>query len=409
LVESRTGYKKQISFYYDSEFIKAGIDIAPLSASIFSIAAQRGLPIYPEKDKAFEGLPAFISDSLPDHWGNSVFNEWAKKHGKRQRDLSSLDRLAYIGSRGMGALEFRPPAFPDNEVPFKVQIKELTALAQDVLKNAGNFKTNLSENLQIESLFKVGTSAGGRRPKAVINFNPATGDCYSGQVYMARDGFIPMIIKFDEHSGIPTTLIEYSYWLLAQAAGLNMMPSILWKSGDESHFLTQRFDRKGAEKLHIQTLAAMMPNATSYEELFLVANKLGIAPEEFEMLFRQMILNILTGNVDDHSKNFSFIMNASGEWHIAPAYDFTFAVDPSAPGYINRHSLTLNGTNEHFTKRDLLSISRAFSIKRAEAILDEVMPVVQNYRRYAKQAGVPEEWTLKIEAEIADRIADCLG
>lgn len=404
LVESRAGYGKQICFYYDPEFVKAGIDIAPLSASVSSVAAQRGLPIYPEKDKAFEGLPAFIADSLPDHWGNSVFNEWAKKHGIRQRDVSALDRLAYIGSRGMGALEFRPPAFADQERPFKVEINQLTDLAQEVLKNSGKFSANLSENLQIESLFKVGTSAGGRRPKAVININLETGDCYSGQVAMHRDGFTPMIIKFDEHSDIPTTRIEYSYWLMAQASGLNMMSSRLWESGDDTHFLTQRFDRRADEKLHIQTLAAMMPSASSYEDMFLVANRLGVDLEELEMLYRQMVLNVLTGNVDDHSKNFSFIMNSSGHWHIAPAYDFTFTVDPSAPGYMNRHSLTVNGTNEHITKEDLLSIAHAFSIKRAGAIIDEIIPIIQNYRQYALQADVPEEWILTIEEEIAERI-----
>lgn len=404
LVSSKKGYKDQIVFYYDSTFVRSGYDIAPLRASIKGVAALRSLPIYPEEEKIFGGLPSFIADSLPDHWGNVVFSEWAKVNNIKKKNLSALDRLAYIGRRGMGALEFVPPMAEAMETPFKVEITKLAALAQTALEEAKGFHATFSPTLAIESLFKVGTSAGGRRPKAVINLNLLTGECYSGQVATPLADFTPMIIKFDEGIDVPTTRIEYSYYLMAKAVGLNMMPSRLYECEDKVHFLTERFDRRDNEKIHIQTLAAMWPTASSYEDLFEVAKRLGINHEEMQMLFLQMVMNVLGANVDDHSKNFSFIMDKSGEWHISPAYDFTFTVDPSAPFYVNRHSMTINGSNQDITATDLLKVAAQYDIKSAEAIIDKAKEVVSDYRRYATEAKVPESWIKKIESEILERL-----
>ena len=264
LVTYKEKYNEKVCFYYDVEFLKRGLDIAPLRASINSQSVKSGLPVYADNDKLFGGLPSFIADSLPDHWGNKVFNEWAKLHNISTRNLSALDRLAYIGRRGMGALEFLPPMAEDMERSFKVEIADLYRLAQATLDEARRFKTELQPDLMIESLFKVGTSAGGRRPKAIINLNPETNECYSGQVATPIEGFIPMIIKFDEHLDMPTTRIEYSYYLMAKDAGLKMMPSRLLEGETSTHFLTERFDRVGNTKVHTQTLAVMNPFANSY-------------------------------------------------------------------------------------------------------------------------------------------------
>lgn len=404
LVSTKKGYKNQICFYFDRDFITLGFDIAPLRASTKAPAAQNGMPIYPETDKMFGGLPSFIADSMPDRWGNTVFNEWAKAHNIRQKDLTALGRLAYIGRRGMGALEFVPPTNADIEKPFKVEIIQLSKLAQKALSEAKNFHTILSPDFAIESLFKVGTSAGGRRPKAVINLNSETGECYSGQVPTPMAGFTPMIIKFDEHGDVPTTRIEYSYYLMARAAGLNMMPSRLIETGDETHFLTERFDRRNDEKIHIQTLAAMCPNSNSYENLFDTAMKLNLSPKEMQHLYNQMVMNVVAANVDDHNKNFSFVMGKDGIWHSAPAYDFTFTVDTSAPHFINRHCLTINGENQNISRADLVAVAKRYNIKSADAIIDKSIGIVRNYRKFAAEANVPEEWIKKIEAEIDDRL-----
>lgn len=407
LVTYKERYTEKICFYFDHGFLKYGYDIAPLRASINSSSVKNGLPIFAETEKIFGGLPSFIADSLPDHWGNKIFNEWAKIHNIRTRSLSALDRLAYIGRRGMGALEFLPPAAEDMERPIRVEISELYKLAYSALKEAKSFKTEANPDLLIESLFKVGTSAGGRRPKAIININMDTKECYSGQVPTPMDGFVPMIIKFDEHSDVPTTRIEYSYYLMAKEAGLKMMPSYLMEGENAAHFMTERFDRKENKKIHIQTLAAMNPFADSYEELFDTACRIGIIPSEQKQLFLLTVLNVMGCNVDDHNKNFSFLMGDDGIWHSAPAYDYTFSVDPSAPGYINRHSMTINNKNSDINRSDLLELGKQYNIKGADSIIEKVTNVVAIYERYAEKAGINQVWTKKIKEEINYRI-DCI-
>lgn len=405
LVSVGKGYGQQICFYFDPGYAKSRLDIAPLRAPLSGINVGRGLPVYPEDGKEFGGLPSFIADSMPDHWGNVVFAEWAKARHIRNKDLSPLDRLAYIGRRGMGALEFVPSASSEMETPFKVEIAELSRLAQMALNEAKNFHAVICPDFTIESLFKVGTSAGGRRPKALINVNAGSGECYSGQVPTPLPGFVPMIIKFDEHGEIPTTRIEYSYYLMAREAGLKMMPSELIYGKNEVHFLTERFDRRGSGKIHVQTLAAMSPQASSYEDLFEAAMRIGIVPAEMKQLFRQMVMNVAAGNVDDHIRNFSFMMERDGIWHVSPAYDFTFTVDTSGPFYVNRHSMTVNGRSQNITRADLLELAARYGIKEAAAIIEAACEAVRNYRQYAVQAGVPELWTGRIEEEIDGRIA----
>lgn len=393
LVETGSGRNRQICFYFDSAFVRCGLDIAPIRASISGVAAQKGMPIYPEKNRLFGGLPSFIADSMPDNWGHLVFSQWAKVHNISMKNITALDRLAYIGRRGMGALEFVPPTSAEMETSFKVEIDQLSGLAQTMLKQAKDFKTQLSPDLIVESLFRVGTSAGGRRPKALINVNIESGECYSGQVATELPGFTPMIIKFDEHIDLPTTRIEYAYYLMAQEAGLRMMPSRLLEGKDSVHFITERFDRYGTEKLHVQTLAAMNPDSTSYEDLFTVARKLGLPQNDLKQLFLQTAMNFMAANVDDHNKNFSFIMDRNGKWRVAPAYDFTFTVDPSAPSYVNRHCMTLNGKDHDVSDKDLLELATSFDIKGSRKILDTAREAVENFTEHAKTAGLTPEVT----------------
>lgn len=393
LIETGTGRNRQICFYFDPDFVRSGLDIAPLRASIKGVVAQKGMPVYPEKDRLFGGLPSFIADSMPDNWGHLVFSQWAKAHNISMKNITALDRLAYIGRRGMGALEFVPPTSAEMETSFKVEIDQLSGLAQTMLKQAKDFKTQLSPDLIVESLFRVGTSAGGRRPKALINVNIESGECYSGQVATELPGFTPMIIKFDEHIDLPTTRIEYAYYLMAQEAGLRMMPSRLLEGKDSVHFITERFDRYGTEKLYVQTLAAMNPDSTSYEDLFTVARKLGLPQNDLKQLFLQTAMNFMAANVDDHNKNFSFIMDRNGKWRVAPAYDFTFTVDPSAPSYVNRHCMTLNGKDHDITTDDLLRLATSFDIKGGSKLVEAAHAAVENFAEHARTAGLTPEVT----------------
>lgn len=213
-----------------------------------------------------------------------------------------------------------------------------------------------------------------------------------------------MIVKFDEHSEIPTTRIEYSYYLMAKDAGLHMMPSHLMEGEQTAHFLTERFDRRDGKKVHVQTLAAMRPSADSYESLFDTACRIGILPAELKQLFLLTVMNVLGGNVDDHNKNFSFLMHDDGVWHVAPAYDFTFSVDPSAPGYVNRHSMTITNKNSGIERGDLLELARRYNIKEADTLIEKAIGVVSNYEYYAQQAGVSGYWLQKIKEETGYRI-----
>ena len=216
-----------------------------------------------------------------------------------------------------------------------------------------------------------------------------------------------MIVKFDEHLKMPTTRIEYSYYLMAVDAGLQMMPSHLLEGDRAAHFLTERFDRRNGKKVHIQTLAAMTPSADSYEALFDTAFRIGVPPGELRQLFRSMVLNVLGRNVDDHNKNFSFLMDHDGRWHVAPAYDYTFSVDPDAPYYVNRHSMTVNNKTEDITAADLLEVARRYDIKAAEPFIEKTIGIVSHYPEYGREAGVGEEWIKTIEEEIAARV-ECM-
>lgn len=405
LVQTTAGYKKGIVFFFDPEFVRIGLDIAPLRASVHSVAAIKGLPIYGESEKFFGGLPSFIADSLPDQWGNMVFAEWLKSRKISMRQVSALDRLAYIGRRGMGALEFVPASTPDMEQPLRVQVEDLYRLSQRALSEAKAIHGAIPHDFAIESLFRVGTSAGGRRPKAVVNVNFDTEEFYSGQVDTPLPGFRPMIIKFDEHGTMPTTRIEYSYYLMARESGLRMMESSLYEGENSTHFLTERFDRTTEGKLHIQTLAALNPQSQSYESLFGAARRIGVSQEDMKQIFMAMVMNIACANVDDHNKNFSFIMKSDGNWSFAPVYDFTFSCDLSAPGYVNRHSMSVNGKVENVGCADVIAVAENYDIRDAVGLIDKVVDVVSRYPSFAARAGVSNDWIHKISEEINYRVS----
>ncbi len=406
LMAYKEKYNEKVCFYFDKDFIHEGWDISPLQASIHSVAAQHGMPVYADEGRLYGGLPSFIADSLPDDWGNRVFATWAKANNIKAKDISSLDRLAYMGSRALGAFEFVPAAAANLEKGFAVAIDKLYRAAQVTMQEAKDFKAELTPDLLIDSLFRVGTSAGGRRPKAIIHVNRNTGECISGQVPAPNSDFTPCIIKFEEHNGIPTTRIEYSYYLMAQEAGLQMMPCWLLEGSQECHFLTKRFDRIGGQKIHTQTLAAINPQADSYEELIGSALKIGVPPSEVQQLFRQMTLNVLCGNVDDHSKNFCFMMRQDGLWHVSPAYDFTFSVDPSAPHYVNSHSLNICNKRTGITQTDLMQVAQKYNIKGAKSIINKCRQAALAYHIYAEKAAVGKEWTDIICKEINERMAE---
>ena len=357
-----------IEFY--EKFVGNRWDIAPFQMPLNNLLRGERIFSFPaNRGKAFMGLPALLADSLPDDYGNSVIDEWfAGKN--RLVNISPLDRLCYIGKRGMGALEYQP-AHNDSHLNESsiLEMSELTALAKEVLNKREAFQTNLrNKNKAIYDILRIGTSAGGAKPKAIIAYNPKTGEVRSGQVQAPKD-FSYWILKFD---GLKTEIlkdnpqgmgkIEYAYYKMATDCGITMTECRLLQDGRKAHFMTKRFDRtESGEKVHTQTLCALgnfdRDERHSYEQIFQTMRRLNLPYNDIEQIYRRMVFNVVARNHDDHTKNHSFRMDKNGKWSLAPAYDLCYSFDPSGK-WTKQHQLSLNGKRDNFTMSDLLQIAK---------------------------------------------------
>ena len=385
---------KRAVFNYNPDFVRKGKDIAPLTASIRS-AAGNGFPIVGNKEKPYQGLPPFLADSLPDHWGNKVFEHWAAQNHLPKQRLTPVDKLAFIGRRGMGALEFIP-AVSGLDSPKSIQIDSLYRLAQKIFDEREEIFVRDDENLNLQSLYEVGTSAGGQHPKAVIAINEETHDIRSGQVQLP-EGYKYYILKFAEGDDFPFTQMEMAYYDMAQEAGINMMPSRLIHIDGKYHFLTERYDRPEGRKIHTQTLAAMNPDAGSYDDMFETGRILNLPANELSELYRRMVFNVLGGNVDDHTKNFSFMMDTDGQWHISPAYDVTFSTNLDGTAYENIHSMSVMGKTDDITETELILFAKQNGIKNARKIIEEVSMAISHFYEHASKYLIDDYWKDRIE------------
>lgn len=389
---------KKAIFQYDDTFIKKGLDIAPITMSTRSPRSINNIPWEGNSEKLFQGLPPMFADSLPDKWGSALFSAWMNEHHINAAQISPVDKLCYIGSRGFGALEFVPAFDFGKEEATNIDLQELLLFAQSVLEQRKEAVISKEKSLLWQDLVKIGTSAGGRRPKAIIAYNEQTGEIRSGQT-SAPDGFVHYILKFDEQQSFPFTKIEYVYSQIALQAGIQMMPCQLLHSGVQCHFMTQRFDRCNNEKLHLQTLAAMNPLADSYEDIFIVMRKLGLSNNEFAEQFRRLVFNVIGCNIDDHSKNFSFIMDKTGKWGLSPAYDLTFSKEPSSPSYMNHHDLSINGKTNHILFTDLEKIAKENDIVTYKDIINEVESAFNSFDGLCQSIKVDDKMIALIKDE----------
>lgn len=382
-------------FQFDKDFMLYGWNIAPLIAPLDSAYVQKSFPMSGNKEKLYGGLPEFIADSLPDYWGNIVFQKWMEANHLLPKSVNAVDRLSFIGKRAMGALEFQP-AHIQEDASINIELSSLYELANRLFLDRQDINIDMSNNLIMEDLYKVGTSAGGQRPKAIIGMDEETGIIRSGQADLPPN-FNHYILKFDtsKRDELPITKVEMAYYLMAKDAGINMMPSKLVEIEGTKNFMTQRFDRQNGKKIHTQTLAAMSSFADAYEDLFVVGRKLNLSADEQSQQYRRMVFNVMAENVDDHTKNFSFIMLPNGEWHISPAYDIVFSADPDSHFYRN-HELTILGKRKNITKQDLLLFAQRQDIKNAASIIDEVTEVVMNFKAYAEMVEIDDYWIQKI-------------
>jgi len=385
-------------FEYDREFIGKGLDIAPLTMSVYAPRSQNRIPWTGDKDTLYRGLPPMIADSLPDKWGNSLFRAWLRDNHISTKKISPVDHLSFIGSRAMGALEYEPARKLGDDEAISVDVAQLYQFARQVLNEREATVLNAGNSILWQDLIKISSSPGGKRPKAIVAINKSTGEVISGQGNIP-EGFEHFILKYDDNSSYPFAKLEYVYYQMALAAEIKMMPSELRSYGSVSHFLTRRFDRVGNDRIHTQTLAAMSPGIDSYEAIFAVIRQLNLPYEDSRQHYLRMVFNVLARNVDDHSKNFCFCMAPDGVWRLSPAYDLTYSVDLSAPDYMNKHSLSVNAKTSDITRYDLEAVAQRNDIQDYKSLIDIVSSAIEKFRQYATELKIDEQLISDIESD----------
>ena len=388
------------SFEFEPSFLNSGLDPAPLTMPIDE--ARRGRAVFEFPDlayKTFYGLPGMLADSLPDKYGNNIINAWLARQGRTPESFSPVERLCYTGKRGMGALEFTPVIGDGANESVPVEVQELVRLAHKVIHERSQLDTNFNHLEALTDIIRVGTSAGGARPKAVIALNDKTGKVRSGQV-TAPAGFSYWIMKFDgvkdDTLGDPAGYgrIEYAYYKMAKQCEINMTECRLYEEGDRAHFMIKRFDRtEKGKKIHMQSLCGMAhfdfneAGGYSYEQAFQIMRRLRLPHSDAEQLFKRMVFNLVARNQDDHPKNIAFLMDKSGTWKLSPAFDMTYAHNPSGD-WTHKHQMTVNGKREGFVYDDLIAVADEMNIKKGSQIIDQIVEVVFRWREFAKAVGV---------------------
>jgi serine/threonine-protein kinase HipA len=395
------------AFQYTDSFSSSSIQVAPLmmrlSREVFSFPGLR--------KQSFHGLPGMLADALPDKFGNAVIDAWLAMQGRSAESFDAVERLCYTGQRGMGALEFAPPQIKIDDST-TVDMPELVELASRILTERENFGASLSgseteKEAAMLDIVRVSSSAGGARAKALIAWNTDTNEIRSGQV-KAPKGFTYWLLKFDgvannkdkelaDPSGYG--LVEFAYYLMAIAAGLEMTECRILQENGRNHFVTKRFDRTDSgEKLHMQSLCGIahydynLAGAYSYEQAMLIIRRLGLGMEAVKQQFRRMVFNVIARNHDDHTKNIAFLMNRSGDWSLSPAFDVTYSWN-SLGEWTNQHQMSINGKRDNFTIEDIQACEKNVGLKRGSSkeIVREIQHVVSRWTEFASEAGISEQ------------------
>ncbi len=402
------------NFEFDPGFLDLEWDISPI---MMPIAKSKGRIYSFNENKgsasSFKGLPGLLADMLPDKYGNALINLWLATQGRATGSLTPIETLCFIGKRGMGALEIEPSLKKEESRSAKIEIDTMVSVANRILNKREQFHADLSKDEEdgLTDILRIGTSAGGARAKAIIAFNDKTREVRSGQV-KAPKGFSYWILKFD---GVADNQIgeskgygkaEMAYHLMARDAGIEMSECQLLEENGRAHFMTKRFDRDDeGNKIHMQSFCAMrhfdfnMVGYYAYEQLFETMRMLGLPYPEAEQLFTRMVFNVLARNCDDHTKNFAFLLDQTGNWRQSPAFDVCHAYRPGSD-WVNSQSLTVNGKREGITENDFLAVGRQMNIKKAKQIIFRVSEVIKNWNHYAEE--------VKVDAKMRDAIKQTL-
>ena len=384
---------RNVSFFqYNPSFLSSG-----LYANMFPMIIRRmtQTQVFDKyNSETFKGLPPMIADSLPDVFGNIVFKAWLESTHKGLEKITVLEQLAYVGKRGMGALEYLPSKEVTGDAT--INIDEITGIVEEVLRTKGEAKEAQLNHAALLNIFKIGTSAGGVRPKILISENKQTGQIIPGDLVYSGE-YDHYIIKLGITEGLSYSkeAVEYAYYLMASAAGINMMPT---KMIDNKHFATLRFDRQNGEKIHTLTACGMSgfdfkdPAASSYENLFDLSVYLKLPHKDTEQLFRRMVFNLVFANHDDHLKNHSFVYDKEHDgWGLSPAYDVTFSLNPEINFSKTSRALSINGKRVGIALEDILIIADKYTIKNAKGIIKEVQDVIPLWNEKAQEVGIPDK------------------
>ncbi len=385
-------------FEYADSFIGKGLEPSPILMPV------RQGRVYSFSDigrETFKGLPGMLADSLPDTYGRALFDSWLALTGRSSGN--AVETLCYLGKRCMGALEFEPAMDAPYSPDVRIELDYLVEVASEALSKKEEFGANIEEDKKaaIAEIVRLGTSAGGQRAKAIIAYNPLTGEVRSGQIE-APEGFDYYLIKLDgvtAEAGFRETQnfgrLEYSFYRLVKECGIEMSDCSLIKENGRAHFITKRFDRQNGEKIHMQTLCGIAhydyrnPRSYSYEQAFNVMRALRLPYSHAQEMYRRLVFNVVIRNQDDHTKNISFLMDRKGKWTLSPAYDMGFAYNPNG-GWTAQHQMSINGKFDDITRQDLLEFAKRNNIKEATEIIDRITEVSSRWPLLARECEVPQ-------------------
>ncbi|WP_374407143.1 type II toxin-antitoxin system HipA family toxin [Hydrogenophaga sp.] len=408
---AREPTRNHYAFSYDPAWVRTGIELAPLHMPLAQASEPFLFADLPEA--TYKRLPAMLADALPDDFGNALIDAWMAERGLRKDAVTALDRLAYMGKRGMGALTFGPMRGPSPSKPTAIEMGQLVEAARKAVQ--GDFAGDDHAATALKQIIQVGTSAGGARAKATIAWNPDTQEVRTGQFDIPA-GFEAWLLKFD---GVgPDAVfgpsrnygrIEYAYHLMARAAGIDMSPCRLLQENGRAHFMTRRFDRDGDQRHHMQTLCALAHldykqiGTHSYNQLFQTAQALKLGRDALAQILRRMVFNVLAVNNDDHTKNFSFLLREGGGWELAPAYDITHAYRPDSE-WVREHQMSVNGRFDGITRADVRVVAERFGLlAELPKAIDAVTGAVRRWDTFAREAGVAVEEITTIAGHMAER------
>ena len=406
---------KQVAiFEFDKEFLKEEIDLAPIMMPLEAAIMGKRIYSFPNLNPdTFKKLPGLLSDSLPDKFGNTLIDLWLSRNGRSSNDFTPVERLCYVGSKAMGALEFHPTILSESNEVEDIQLADLVEVAAEIMKKKKSLDASFLKDKKnaVEQIISVGTSAGGMSPKAVIAINKNDDRIVSGNLDLDKD-YEHWLLKFDgiqdKELGDPQGYgkIEYAYYLLAKECGIEMSECRLLPESGRDHFMTKRFDRVDGEKIHMQTLSGLAHfdfnniGSTSYEQLFQIMRKLKLGNDQLEQMFRRMVFNVVARNQDDHTKNTSFILPENGEWRLSPAYDITYSFNPTPGRNTYLHQMSINGKRKEILKENLIKIARDNSIKKPKVIIEEVISAISTWPEKAKSLDINLKKIRKIESQL---------